>query len=498
MTWKKSTIATTALATASLFGATAEKPNVIVILADDLGYGDLSCYGATKIQTPNCDKLATQGVIFTDAHSSSAVCSPTRYGVLTGRYNWRSWLKNWVVHDHMPLLIDTERTTLPKMMQKKGYTTGCIGKWHLGWGRDINADWNKAVKPGPNQVGFDYYFGVPVSHNSVDFLQVFVENDRIVGLKDGEDIHNKKVMKRVQRSMPDTATNLSKKAVQFIEDNKDKPFFMYYPTTNIHFPITPHGRFKKSSKAGGYGDFTVEFDWAIGEIMKSLEKNGLADNTLLIVTSDNGGMPNGDVRKAGHSVNGDWSGIKCDILEGGHRIPFIARWPKQIKPNTKSAETICLTDLMATCAEIVDYRLDNTMAEDSYSILPVLTGKKYSKPLREATVHHSVTGMFAIRKGDWKLIAGVGNGFDIDFGQAYESAKGRPVLDPETGKIRDLYYNVKPFHQTDPSKPAGQLYNLATDPKEKENLWDKHPEVVKELQKMLKKYRTEKSSTPVR
>ena len=477
----------------------AQKPNIILILADDLGYGDLGSYGATKIPTPHTDKLAQQGMRFTDAHSSSAVCSPTRYSVLTGRYNWRSWLKNWVVHDHMPLLIDTERTTLPKMLQEEGYYTGVIGKWHLGWGEKAHANWNDAVKPGPNQVGFDYFYGVPISHNSVDFLRVYVRNDRIVGLRDGEDIHDKKVMKRVQRSLENTAVELSDAAVSFIDKHAktDEPFFLYYPTTNVHFPITPANRFKDSSEAGNYGDFTVEFDWTIGEVMKSLERNKIADNTIVIVTSDNGGWPFQEATKVGHKTNGDLRDIKCTIYEGGHRVPMIVRWPGHVPANSVSDETVCLTDFMATFADITGYKLKNNMAEDSVSILPALKQEKTTKPLREATVHHSVAGMFAIRKGDWKYIDGLGNGFNIDFKEAYKHSETAPQFDPETGKVLDLLYPVKEV-KAKADGITGQLYNLKDDPQEKKNLFLERPEVVKELKALLKKYQTETRSVPLR
>ena len=335
-------------------------PNIIFIMADDLGYGDFSCYGAEKIQTPNVDRLAEEGMKFTDAHSGSAVCTPTRYGVLTGRYCWRSWLKNWVLWENMPLLIDTTRLTVASMLQQHGYTTGCLGKWHLGWGVEPDHRWDGDVKPGPLEVGFDYFFGVPHSHNSPDFLKVFMENRRIIGLNPGDDIHDEEVMKRVRRNLEETAINISKAAVRFIEDNKDRPFFLYYPTTNIHSPITPNDRFKGKSEAGQYGDFVVEFDWAVGEIVSALDRHGISENTLIIVTSDNGGTP--AASSFGHLSNAPWRGSKCQIYEGGHRVPFIVRWPGKVKPGTVCDETICLTDFMATCAAIIQYPLPENAA----------------------------------------------------------------------------------------------------------------------------------------
>ncbi len=470
----------------------ALKPNVVVILADDLGYGDLHCYGAEKIPTPHCDRLAHEGMRFTDAHSPSAVCSPTRYGVLTGRYGWRSWLKNWVLLEHMPLLIETDRLTLPAMFEKKGYVTGGVGKWHLGWGREIETDFNGEVTPGPCEVGFDYFFGVPFSHNSSPRLQVFIENRRIVGLKPGEAIDEVAVQQRVMRRLEDTAIKLSEAAVQFIERNQERPFFLYYPTTNIHFPITPNERFRGKSQAGIYGDFVVEFDWAVGQVLATLDRLGLTENTLVILTSDNGARPHPDMR--GHRPNGDLRGTKRQIYEGGHRVPLIARWPGRIKPGSLSDETVCLTDLMATCAAVVEYQLPNGAAEDSYNMLPVLLGHDVQHPVREATLHHSITGMFAIRQGRWKLIDGFGNGDAGDFGAAGASGKGRPVRDPQTGQFRDLLYDFGPLPQPATGldklgQPPGQLYDLQADPQETRNLWNEKPEVVAHLQQLLQRYK---------
>ncbi|MEM7396180.1 MAG: sulfatase-like hydrolase/transferase, partial [Verrucomicrobiota bacterium] len=210
----------------------APSPNVVFIMADDLGYGDLSCYGATHFETPACDRLANEGMRFTDAHSPSAVCTPTRYSVLTGRYAWRTWLKNWVLFAEHPLLIETERLTMGKLFQQAGYTTGCVGKWHLGWGTELNPDFSGDVKPGPLEVGFDTFYGVPFSHNSPKPLQVYMRNRRIVGLTEGMRYDSPEAMKKTVRSLEDTAIELSREAVAFVERNKDKPFFLFYPTTN--------------------------------------------------------------------------------------------------------------------------------------------------------------------------------------------------------------------------------------------------------------------------
>jgi len=485
-------VCTTGISQAKLLSMTEKKntPNIIFIMADDLGYGDLGCYGAKHISTPHCDRMAQEGIRFTDAHSSSAVCSPTRYSVLTGRYAWRTWLKNWVLQEWMPLLIDPKRLTIASMLKQYGYATGCIGKWHLGLGSDINPDWNTEIKPGPLEVGFDYFFGVPFSHNSSPQLQVFVQNRRIYGLREGEKIQDEKVQKRVHRRLEDTAVEITKRAVNFIEQNKDGPFFLYLPTTNIHFPLTPNERFIGKSGIGKYGDFVAEFDWTVGQVLKTLDDLNMRENTLIIVTSDNGGWINPVWTFNGHKPNGNWRGGKMEIYEGGHRVPFIARWPGKIKPNSQSDETICLTDFVATCAGIVGHELQPSAAEDSYNILPVLLDRKYNKPLREATIHHSVSGMFAIRQGRWKLIEGIGNGLlPQNWLASHESGIGKPVKDSKTGQFKDLNYYWPSPPNPGLGQPAGQLYNLETDPGEENNLWQQHPDIVKELLGLLNHYR---------
>lgn len=469
------------------------KPNVILILADDLGYGDLSCYGAELINTPNCDLLASQGMMFNDAHTPSSVCTPTRYSVLTGRYNWRSWLQNWVVSPEMPLLIDTARLTMPKMMQQAGYTTGCLGKWHLGWTDNLNPDWSGDVKPGVLETGFDYYYGVPLSHNGPIELQVWMEDRRIVGLEEGESIYDTVVSKRIRRDLENTATELSKKATQFIVDNKDQPFFMYYPTTGIHWPLTPHDRFKGSSEAGVYGDFTVEFDWAVGEIMKTLDSLQLADNTILIVTSDNGGKTEYANKVAAHKENGDLRGQKMQSYEGGSRVPFIVRWPGKIAPGSVSDEVICLTDFQATFADLLDIPLPEDAAEDSYSILPAILGQLYEKPIREATVTHSIVGDFAIRKGDYKLIDGIGTGntWTPNWELTPASGVGKPERDPETGKFIPFKFYWPEEKKESPDDPDGQLFNMAEDLQETKNLYKEKPAIVAELKALLEKYKKE-------
>ena len=468
-------------------GKGSSPPNVIFIMADDLGYGDLSCYGATHFKTPACDRLANEGMRFTDAHSPSAVCTPTRYSVLTGRYSWRSWLKNWVLMEQHPLLIDTERLTMGKMFQKAGYVTGCIGKWHLGWGTELNTDFSGEVRPGPLEVGFDSFYGVPFSHNSSRPLQVIMRDRRIVNLKSGLKYNSQEAMKKTVRTLEDTAIELSKEAVAFVERNKDKPFFLYYPTTNIHFPLTPNSRFKETTRAGIYGDFVVEFDWVVGELLDALDRNNLTENTLVVLTSDNGARPHPDMK--GHLCNGRWRGTKRQIYEGGHRIPLIVRWPGKVRKGTVSHETVCLTDFYATFANLLKQTVPENAGEDSYDLTDLLRGTLYEQPLREATVHHSVSGQFAIRKGDWKLIEGSRNGdFPIREDGGFDVKSNNPEKDPVTGKWIEMdYFRLKPDGEF-------QLYDLKNDPGERHNLAGKHPDKVKELHALLNHYRTSRKS----
>ncbi len=419
-------------------------------MADDLGYGDLGCYGATLVKTPNCDRIAEEGIRFTDAHSPSSVCSPTRYGVLTGRYCWRTSLKEWVCRPNDPLLIDTDRMTIASLLKSVGYTTGCIGKWHIGFG-EKRPEWNYGeLKPGPLEIGFDYYFGVPTSNNWPPY--VYVENHKLFSHREYD------VMVPNHRKDEEIGKTLAKKAVHFINNNRDKPFFLYFPTCSVHFPVTPHKDFVGTSKAGLYGDYIHQFDYSVGKVLEALDKHNLIDNTLIIVTSDNGAYP---CKVAEHKSNGELRGQKAQIYEGGHRVPFITRWPGRIKAGTVSDEVICLTDFLATFAAIHGKKLPKNAGEDSYNILPALLGEKLDKPIREATVHHSVWGTFAIRRGPWKLIMG------------QTSGAGWP----------------KPSGKLKKDKPAGQLYNLKSDPKETTNLYEERPEIVEKLTKLLEKYK---------
>lgn len=461
-----------------------DSPNIIVIMADDLGYGDLSPYRRGAPRTPACERLAVEGVKFTDAHSPSAVCTPTRYSLLTGRYAWRSYLQNWVLSERMPLLIEEGTPTLPAMMREAGYRTASIGKWHLGFGREMDAYQNNDFSVGPNTVGFDYFFGVPFSHNSSPEMEVFMENTRIVGLPEGRTLWDPIGLTTARRSLENTAGDLSSAAVHFIRKNRDRPFFMYYATTNVHFPITPHAAFKMRARGddheGLYDGFVVEFDWAVDQILRTLDRLELTENTLVAVTSDNGGS-------LGFGANNDpWRGTKAEIYEGGHRVPLLIRWPGKVKPGSESSETVVLSDLYATCADIIGRTLPPTEAPDSVSWLPLLDESDEGELVRRPIVHHSITGMFALREGDWKYIEGAGAGT----GRFRVSLK-----DDDAVVVRrsDGSYEPFSFRPTDPriteGEPPGQLYHLGEDPKEEQNLYRDHPDIVERMQRKLDEIR---------
>lgn len=448
----------------------ARLPNIVVILADDLGYGDPGCYNKDSlIATPNIDKLAAQGMRFTDAHSPSSVCTPTRYGLMTGRYCWRTPLNKGVLYGYAPLLIERGRMTIPSLLQLFRYITACIGKWHLGLGDEKETDYGKPLTPGPNSVGFDYFFGIPASLDMTPY--VYVENQRVVEAPTGK-IEGKggKTFWRAGPIAPgfkheEVHDRLTAKAVEFIKkQSAEKPFFLYFPLTSPHIPWLPGKKFEGKSKAGPYGDFVMHVDDTVGQVLKALDDAKLAESTLVIFTADNGAFwtPE-DIAQWKHRANGQLHGQKGDIWEGGHRVPFIARWPGKVVAGSTSREVICHTDLLATFAAIVGAKLPEDAGEDSFSFLPVLLGKKIEKPIREATVLHSVNGTFAIRQGPWRLANALGSqGFS------------KPM-------------NIKP----QPGGPRGELYNLEQNPEEKTNLWEKEPEVVRRLTGLLEKYQAE-------
>ncbi|MBD3184188.1 sulfatase-like hydrolase/transferase [Candidatus Poribacteria bacterium] len=456
-------------------------PNIVYIMADDMGYGDVGCYGATKIPTPNMDKLAGEGIRFTDAHSSSAVCTPSRYSVLTGRYCWRTSRKSGVGGGFSLPLIDPARMTVASMLRSKGYATAAVGKWHVGlewqpkdgeriewenWADEGHVDYTKPVIGGPNDLGFDYSFCIAGSLDMPPYC--FIENGKTVGIPSEEknpyNAQQKKGFMTSGWKDEEVDVNFAQKAVEFMENcDPDKPFFLYLTPSAPHRPCVAPDFLKGKSHAGPRGDMVCLVDWVVGQITETLERLDIVDNTLIIITSDNGARPSDvDGNTYGHKSCGDLRGYKADIWDGGHREPFIVRWPEKITSGFVSGNTICLADFMATCAEIVDAKLLHNSAEDSFSFLPALLGEN-DKPTRDSIIHHSVDGMFSIRKGSWKLIEALGSG---GFSQPRR-------IDPK------------------PGEPKGQLYHMDDDLQESENLWDKKPEIVEELTRLLDKQKTQ-------
>jgi arylsulfatase A len=483
---------------ATLFGmlvlagavSAADKPNVVYILADDLGYGDPGCYNPqSKIPTPNIDRLAKEGVRFTDAHSPSAVCTPTRYALLTGRYAWRSRLQKGVQGPFSPPLIAEKLLTVPAMLREQGYSTAIIGKWHLGWGwpkpDGDKRDFTKPIPDGPTTRGFDTYFGTDVPNYPP---YCFIENDRTVGIPSeaapvGKDMFNIAGLTVPEWKLVDILPGLEKRAVEHIAKaaKADKPFFLYLPLTSPHFPVVPTAEFKGKSKAGEFGDFVAQTDAVVGKVLDALKTAGVADNTLVIFTSDNGPevveIKNGAydrLKDYGHASMGTLRGTKRDAWEGGHRVPFVARWPGKIKPDTTCDETICHVDLMATLAAVLNVKLPDDAGVDSVNVLPALLGEKLNAPLREATVHHSAQGKFAIRKGEWVFIlapTGDDNG-----------KRGEPDW---LKKDRGYAAHTEP----------GELYNLAKDPAQKSNQYATEAAKVTELAALMERYVADGRST---
>ena len=470
-----------------------DKPNVIFILADDMGIGDVKVYRPeSKIPTPQLDQMAAEGMLFTDAHSPSTVCSPTRYAFLTGRYAFRSdrlvqgVLGPW--HNSVFGLVDKDRLTVAKLFKASSYHTALIGKWHLGFtwpfigskpksGNVLpeHIDWSKPLDGGPVDIGFDYYFGDDVPNYPP---YIFIENDKVVGVpsvpkpsgvygKDGPALpgwDTKAVMPAI-----------TAKSVAWIEESAktDKPFFLFFALTAPHRPVVPADSFIGLSEAGSYGDFVVEVDWSVGQILNTLKRLGIDSNTFVFFSCDNG--PESDmyfrITEYNHHSAGGYRGAKRDAWEGGHRVPTLAWWPGKIKANVSSREVITLTDLFATYADILNYRLPIDAGEDSYNLLPLLLGQTHESPVREATVHHTIRRGFAIRKGNWKYIDGQGS-----LGNIYKAG------------------NPNAFLETD---PPGQLYNMDTDSLETENLYEIFPDIVGELKTLLDQYKSEKRSAPL-
>lgn len=471
---------------------THEKPNIILILADDLGYGDVSCLNENgKIPTPNIDRIGKSGVIFTDAHSSSAVCTPTRYGILTGRYNWRSTIKQGVLEGYSPALIPSDRTTMASMLKKVGYQTGCIGKWHLGWewnnvekGVD-SVDFRNPIKNGPTTRGFDYFFGISASLDMPPYI--YVENDKPTSIPDrltegnniryGEAGYDGSMWRKGPTGSDfvhiECMPEMIQHAEQFIGKNapSENPYFLYLPLPAPHTPILPAKEFQGKSGLNEYADYVMMVDAEVGKVLDAIDRSGEKDNTIVVFTSDNGCSPWADFETLlakGHDPSYIFRGMKSDLFDGGHRIPCLVQWPAQIKKQHTINQTICLTDFMRTFAELSGYKLSDNEAEDSYNLLPAIRNAKFKMPIREALVSHSINGSFTIRQGDWKLLLAAGSG-----GWSH----------PTPGKEEE-------------GLPTVQLYNLKTDPSEKVNLQAQNPEKVKELKALLKKYVEDGRSTP--
>jgi arylsulfatase A len=471
------------------FGATSS-PNVVYILADDLGFGDVHFLNPErgKLATPNIDRLSTQGMTFLNAHSGSAVCTPTRYGILTGRYAWRSRLQTGVLQPYGTPLIPPSRLTVPSMLRSRGYATACIGKWHLGW------DWPKengevvfdrAIPNGPTTLGFDHYFGTDVPNYPP---YCFIEDDRTDGIPSVEKPRSMYGADgamlpgwRLDRILP----TLVERASGFITQQaaKQRPFFLYLALTSPHTPLAVSAEWKGKSGLGLYGDWVMQTDCAVGRILRTIEECAAEQNTLVFFSSDNGCAPYigvdydvehdkmGRVKELedkGHYPSAGFRGYKSDIWEGGHHIPCIVRWPGRVQPGSRSEEVICLTDLMATMAEVLGYKLPHNAGEDSVSMLASLRGHA-RHPLREATVHHSIMGKFGIRQGRWKLAFCSGSGGWSHPSDKEASAGGAPEV---------------------------QLYDMSADPAEVVNLQKQHPEVVKRLTALMTRYIAEGRSTP--
>ncbi|MDZ4850687.1 MAG: arylsulfatase [Pirellulaceae bacterium] len=487
----------------------ADRPNVVVILADDLGYGDPACYGG-KIATPFLDQLAREGIRFTDAHTSSGVCTPTRYGLLTGRYNWRTKLQSGVLGGLSPRLIEPNRMTIASLLKANGYHTGCVGKWHLGmdWalkpGQEVtelsiesrkqvsSVDYGQPIANGPNSVGFDYYFGISASLDMVPYA--FIENDRVTSLptedRDFLMMHDRPTGGRTRPgpTAPDfDAANvlptLTQKAIEYIgkrcaktigqqgkkSTTENQPFFLYVPLASPHTPILPTAEWQNKSGINPYADFVMQTDSSIGEIIKAIDHFGIASNTLLIVTSDNGCSPQAkfeELAKHDHHPSGPLRGHKADIFEGGHRVPFFVRWPGRAAAGSVSTQLVCLTDIMATVAEITNIPLPANAAEDSISFLESFKGKP-SK--RNHVVSHSINGSFAVRQGDWKLL-----------------------LCPDSGG----WSEPRPGKDSVDGLPSQQLYNLASDLGERNNVIESEPDRARQLTELLSKFVAEGRSTP--
>jgi len=498
-------------------GYASQPPNILFIYADDLGYGDVACYNPeSKVPTPNLDRMAREGIRFTDAHSPSTVCTPSRYSVMTGRMAFRLNYPGVFTGVQGPCLIDADRLTLPEMMRDAGYETAMYGKWHIGMtfydkeGRPVHeleegleerfgrqglgnrlvehVDFSRRIDGGPLDRGFDRFFGTACCPTT-DWLYSYIEGDRIFNPPtkildpQAEGLPSHPYSKDNRRGYLSDDFDLEEvdmvfleKSVNYLEDyaqrESGKPFFLFHSAQAVHLPSFPGKDFKGKTQAGPHGDFIFEFDYVVGELMQALERLDLDENTLVIVSSDNGPeVPTSIAMRRDHAHDGarPWRGLKRDQWEGGHRVPFIAYWPGKIEAGRVSDQTICQTDIMATCAAIVGVELPRDAAEDSFNLLPVLLGEADGEPVRPYTLHQTIRLGLAIRKGPWKYLDHQGSA-----GNNYEAERMAPFVLADSA----------------PDAP-GQLYNLDEDPGERRNRYFENPEIVQELKALLE---TAKSS----
>lgn len=479
------------------------QPNIIIIYADDMGYGDLNCQNPnSKIPTPHLDNLASEGMRFTDAHSSSGICSPSRFALLTGTYHWRR--QHGIVGAFgTPFFKDTD-ITLPQVLKTKGYTTACIGKWHLGWDWEFknapsgeimqwgsmrkvylpnDIDWSKPIGGGPLARGFNYYFG----DGTINFPPyAWVENDQIIEAPTKEmDINNIgfetkeghwefRPGPKVKDWNPyNVLPTLTKKTVEWInKQEKEQPFFLYFALPSPHAPIIPNDEFVGKSQAGGYGDFMFQTDWVVGQVLKALRERGMEDNTIVIFSADNGTESYAWERaeKYDHFSMGDFRGLKHDVWEGGHHVPFIIKWPGHVEANSTTNEVISQVDIMATLASITGIELPENAAPDSYDISAVIRGKEYKSPLREATIHNTYSSIWGIRKGDWLYI------------------------NDSTGGHRELPESFKELTGYTDFNTEGLLFNMVDDSEQRINLYEKYPEKIEEMDNLIHEYRNSSNS----
>ena len=458
-----------------------ETPNIVFILADDQGFGDVGALNPeSKIPTPNIDRIAREGMIFSDGHSSSSVCTPTRYSVLTGRYHWRTHLQKGVLGGFSKPLISKGRMTVASLLKQNGYTTGCIGKWHLGWDWPLknggtaddagdfsgkfkggwDVDYTGEIQNGPCDLGFDFFFGISASLDMPPY--VYVRNRVPTEPATVEKAFHRKGPAAASFEAVDVLPTITHEAEDFINRNakSDKPFFLYFPLNAPHTPIVPTEQWKGKSGVNLYGDFTMQVDWTVGQVLAALDESGAAENTLIIFTTDNGCSPAAkipELEAAGHDQNYIYRGHKADIFEGGHRVPFLARWPKRVKPGSKTNQLVGQIDLLATAADIVGAEIPDSAGEDSISFLSVLAGEA-KQPVRDSIVSQSIGGQFAIRDHNWKLCLCPGSG-------------GWSAPRPGRHDLSQL--------------PPVQLYDLSNDPGEETNLQDKHPKRVEAMKRML-------------